>query len=43
MMEALRIIEHWCEEKSLTINPIKISVITFTRKYKLETIEPVRL
>lgn len=43
MKKALSIIEDWCGEKGLAINPLKTNVVVFTRKYKPESIEPVRL
>lgn len=35
MQEALKIIELWCNDQSLTINPSKTEMVLFTRKRKL--------
>lgn len=34
--QAVRIVETWCKEVSLTVNPDKSEVIVFTKKFKLE-------
>ncbi|KMQ83936.1 reverse transcriptase, partial [Lasius niger] len=33
----------WCEAKGLTVNPSKTNILVFTRKYKPEPIEPLKL
>ncbi|XP_011686394.1 PREDICTED: uncharacterized protein LOC105449095 [Wasmannia auropunctata] len=43
MDEALRIIQNWCRAKDLMVNPSKTTTVIFTRKYKPERIEPLKL
>lgn len=38
MQNALRIVESWCNENSLSVNPRKTEMILFTRKYKVENL-----
>lgn len=40
---ALKIIQRWYETNGLTVNPSKTDVMVFTRKYKPEPQEPLRL
>jgi hypothetical protein len=42
MINAVKIVYRWCETKGLLVNPLKINIMVFTRKYKLEPIEPMR-
>jgi hypothetical protein len=39
---ALKIINRWCKTKGLVVNPQKTNIMTFTKKYKPETTEPLR-
>jgi len=43
MINALQIVQRWCETKGLTANPLKTNALVFTRKYKPEPTEPLRL
>jgi hypothetical protein len=43
MEYALKIINRWCKNKGLVVNPQKTNIMIFTKKYKPETIEPLRL
>jgi len=43
MNKALKIIQNWCQAKGLTVNPSKTEAMIFTRKYKPEPVEPLRL
>jgi hypothetical protein len=43
MIDALKIIQRWCEAKGVKISPLKTNVMVFTRKYKPEPIEPLKL
>jgi len=43
MQKVLRITEAWCKKIGLKVNPLKTKVVVFTRKYKPEPIEPLRL
>ncbi|XP_020298080.1 uncharacterized protein LOC109862437 [Pseudomyrmex gracilis] len=43
MQKALKIMQDWCQSKGLRPNPSKTKTMIFTRKYKLEAIEPLRL
>lgn len=38
MQQALTIVEKWCIEKELTVNPSKTSIILFTNKRKIENL-----
>lgn len=40
---ALKIVQDWCLAKGLLVNPSKTSAVIFTRKYKLDSIEPLKL
>jgi hypothetical protein len=40
---ALKITYRWCKTKGLVVNPQKTNIMIFTKKYKRETIEPLRL
>jgi hypothetical protein len=42
MINALKIVQRWCETKGLPVNPLKTSIMVFTRKYKPEPIQPIR-
>jgi hypothetical protein len=42
MEYALKIINRWCKNKGLVVNPQKTNIMIFTKKYKPETIEPLR-
>jgi hypothetical protein len=39
---ALKIINRWCKNKGLVVNLQKTNIMIFTKKYKPETIEPMR-
>jgi len=43
MMEALKIVQKWCQANGLTVNLSKTAAMVFTKKYKPESIEPLRL
>jgi hypothetical protein len=43
MINALKIVHRWCETKGLSVNPLKTNIMVFTRKYKPEPIQPMRL
>ncbi|XP_018396943.1 PREDICTED: uncharacterized protein LOC108775154 [Cyphomyrmex costatus] len=43
MDEALAIVQNWCRTRGLMVNPTKTSAMIFTRKYKPEPIETLRL
>jgi len=43
MNEALSILQDWCIAKGLTVNSSKTTAMIFTRKYKPEPIEPLKL
>ena len=43
MNVALKIVQKWCEAKGLMVNPSKTNIMVFTRKYKPEPIEPLKL
>ncbi|XP_032685833.1 uncharacterized protein LOC116850995 [Odontomachus brunneus] len=43
MDAALRIVQTWCRKKGLSVNSSKTSAVVFTRKYKPEHIEPLKL
>jgi len=43
MDEALIIMQNWCKTRELMINPEKTPAMVFTRKYKPEQIEPLKL
>lgn len=43
MNEALKIVWKWCMTKGLSVNPNKIAAVVFTRKYKRESIEHLKL
>lgn len=43
IINALQIVQRQCETKGLTANPLKTNALVFTRKYKPEPIEPLRL
>ncbi|XP_020298014.1 uncharacterized protein LOC109862388 [Pseudomyrmex gracilis] len=43
MEKALKITEDWCQLKGLRVNPSKTKAMIFTRKYKSEAIESLRL
>jgi hypothetical protein len=40
---ALQIVQRWCETKGLRVNPLKTNIMVFTRKYKPQPKEPLRL
>jgi hypothetical protein len=40
---ALQIVHRWSETKGLRVNPLKTNIMVFTRKYKPEPKEPLRL
>lgn len=35
LQTAVKLIEKWCSEKSLTINPLKYTIVPFTKKRKV--------
>jgi len=37
----LKGIECWCAERELSINPSKMEMVLFNRKYKVESLSPV--
>jgi hypothetical protein len=39
---ALKITYKWCKTKELVVNPQKTNIMIFTKKYKPQTIEPLR-
>ncbi|XP_072161372.1 retrovirus-related Pol polyprotein from type-1 retrotransposable element R1 [Bemisia tabaci] len=39
MSGALRIVEEWCRDKNLRVNPTKTTLVPFTRKYNLGNIQ----
>jgi hypothetical protein len=41
--KALKIVQNWCQVKGLKVNPLKTETMIFTKKYKPEPIEPLRL
>ena len=43
MIDALKLVQSWCETKGLKVNPLKSNVIVFTGKYKPELVEPLKL
>jgi hypothetical protein len=43
MENALKITHKWYKTEGLVVNPLKTIVMIFTRKYKAEFIEPLRL
>jgi hypothetical protein len=43
MIDALKLVQSWCETRGLKVNPFKYNVIVFTRKYKPEPVEPLKL
>ena len=43
MEHALKMICRWCKTKSLVVNLQNTNIIIFTKRYKPETIEPLRL
>ncbi|XP_015124950.1 uncharacterized protein LOC107046762 [Diachasma alloeum] len=43
MATALAIVESWCRETDLSVNPAKTTVLVFIRKYKPEMIRPLIL
>jgi ribonuclease HI len=43
MQVAMKIIEKWCEEMELSVNPDKTSCILFTKKRKLDGMKKVKL
>jgi len=43
LTNALKFIHRWYETNGLTVNPLKTDVMVFTRKYKAEPQEPLRL
>jgi ribonuclease HI len=43
MQSGLRMVENWCRDKGLSVNPKKTSLILFTRKRKLESISRLTL
>ena len=42
MEHALKMTYRWCKTKGLVVNPQKTNIMIFTKKYKPETIEPLR-
>jgi len=42
MINALKIVDRWCETKGLRVNPLNTNIMVFTRKYKPEPIDPMR-
>jgi len=43
MIDALKLVQSWCETKGLKVNPLNSNVIVFTRKNKPELVEPLKL
>jgi len=43
MINAPKIVHRWCETKGLPVNPLTTNIMVFTRKYKPEPTEPMRL
>jgi hypothetical protein len=43
MEHTLKMIYRWCKAKGLVVNPQKTNTMIFTKKYKPETIKPLRL
>jgi len=43
MINSLKIVRRWCKTKGLPVNPLKTNIMVFTRKYKPEPTEPMRL
>jgi hypothetical protein len=43
MEHALKMTYRWCKTKGLVVNPQKTNMMIFTKKYKPETIKPLRL
>jgi Reverse transcriptase (RNA-dependent DNA polymerase). len=43
MNNTLKTVERWCETKGVAVNPLKTNAMAFTRKYKPEPTEPLRL
>lgn len=41
--DTLKMVQNWCENKGLSVNPSKTNIMVFTRKYKPEPIEPLKL
>jgi hypothetical protein len=39
----MKITQRWCKAKGLTANPLKTNVMVFTKKYRPEPIEPLKL
>jgi hypothetical protein len=42
MEHALKMTCRWCKTKGLVVNPQKTNIMIFTKKYKPETIKPLR-
>ena len=42
MEYALKITYRWCKTKGLVVNPQNTNIMIFTKKYKPETIKPLR-
>ena len=43
MQLALRVVERWCIDRRMRVNPSKTELMIFTRKRKLEGFQPIRL
>jgi hypothetical protein len=43
MINTLKIVRRRCETKGIPVNPLKTNIMVFTRKYKPEPTEPMRL
>jgi len=41
MQRVLKGIERWCTERELSVNPSKMEIMLFARKYKVERLSPV--
>jgi len=41
MQRVLKGIERWCMERELSVNPSKMEMMLFTRRYKVERVSPV--
>ncbi|XP_050309135.1 uncharacterized protein LOC126745359 isoform X3 [Anthonomus grandis grandis] len=42
MQRALTTVEHWCEEEQLRVNPTKTTLVSFTKRRKLEPIRNIK-
>jgi hypothetical protein len=43
VIDALKIVQRWCETKCVKVSPLKTNVMVVTRKYKPEPTEPLKL